>query len=192
MNQFTMEGYIERLAGGFSGWEKEYAEVKNDEFRYYKDKGKKLKGIIPLSGTKLEVAASDPMRVTIELPNKETIHLRFKDMTNKIDWVNALSIGNQDSEYESSQKKELFESEEFKRVRSELADLLKLRILANSSKLTAFVTQVWTLQGLLEGTLSDFSEDLSKIVSPKESLKENAEKIKTYTAELKVKIKSNI
>jgi len=187
-----MEGYIERLGRGFSGWKKEYAEVKNDEFRYYEDKGKKIKGIISLSDTKLETVTTDPMGITIELPNKQTIHLRCKDITNKIDWVNALSIGNQDSEYESSQKKELFDSEDFKRVRSELADLFKLRILTNSSKLDAFVTQVWTLQGLLEGTLSDFSEDLEKIVSPDESLKENAEKIKTYTAELKVKIKSNI
>jgi hypothetical protein len=192
MNKVTMEGYVERLMGSFSGWQKEYAEVKNDEFRYYKDKGKKLRGIIPLSEAKIEMAASDPMRVTIKLPNEQTIHLKCKDIANKIDWVNALSVGNQDLEHESSQKKELLESEDFKGLRLELPELFKSKMLTNSSKLDAFVTQVWTLQGLLEGTLSDFSADLENITSPTESLKENADNIKRYTTELKVKIKLNI
>lgn len=189
-----MEGYVERLAGSFAGWKKEYAEVKNGEFRYFKDKGKKLRGIIPLNDANIEMAATDPLRVTIVLPNEQTIHLKCKDIANKVDWVNALSVRNQDSDDDNSQKKELLEyadTEDFKGLRTELAKLFKSKMLTNSSKLDAFVTQVWTLQGLLEGTLNDFSADLEKIASPTESLKENADNIKRYTTELKVILSSN-
>lgn len=194
MNGITMEGYVQRLLGSFSGWKKEYAEVKNGEFRYYKDKGKKLRGIIPLSDAKIEMAATDPLRVAIKLPNEQTIHLKCKDIANKVDWVNALSVNEQDSEQESSQKKELLEcanSEDSRGVRSGLAALFRAKMLTNTAKLDAFVTQVWTLQGLLEGTLSDFSADLDSIPSPTQSLKENADNIKRYTSELKVRTEFN-
>jgi len=190
MNEIAVEGYIQRLIGGFSGWQREYAEVKGDEFRYYVDKGKKLKGIVQLSNAKIEMASADPLIITIKVPNEKPIQLKCKDIAEKVDWVNALSIG--DCEAENREKKEVLEyAENNKEIHAEIASLFRSKMLNNSGKLDAFVTQVWTLQGLLEGTLSDFSSDIGKIKEPTESLKENADNIKRYTTELKVTLKHN-
>jgi len=76
--------------------------------------------------------------------------------------------------------------EELPPVKEELARLFKSRILSNSAKLNSYVTQTWTLQGLLEAALSDFSEEFSKLGITSSALKENAESIKRYTMEIKV------
>lgn len=187
MYEPTIEGYIQRLVGSFSGWQTEYAEVKSGEFRYYKPGGRKLSGIVPLRDARIEMVASDPLRVTIKIGDGKTIQLKCKDVTNKVEWVNALCMGN--SDIENSEKKELLDStitKDLREVRSEIADLFQTKMLTNSSKLDAFLTQVWTLQGLLEATLSDFTGDVERLKPVPESLKENAESIRRYTTELKV------
>jgi hypothetical protein len=185
MNEIVVEGYVQRLIGGFSGWQREYAEVKSGEFRYYMDKGRKLKGIVQLSNTRIEMAVADPLRIIIKVPNEKPIHLKCKDIAEKIDWVNALSVG--DEEGDNKKKEEVLDSvEDNKGIREGIADLFRSKMISNSGKLDVFITQAWTLQGLLEGTLSDFTSDLEKLKEPTESLKDNANNIKRYTTELKV------
>lgn len=182
-----MEGYIHRLADGILGWTKEYAVVKDGEFRYYKDKGKKLKGIFLLNNSKVEMVTEDPLRIVIQLADNKTVQLKCNNITDKVNWVNTLCMVDQSSDSDDQQKEEvLVAAENLKEIQNELATLFQAKMLKNTSKLNAYVTQAWTFQGLLEATLSDFSMDLEKVKSPTDTLKENAENIKRYTTELKV------
>jgi len=187
MLPISMEGYIYKWTNAIFGWQLKYVEIKGDEFHYYKDKDGKLQGVIPLKGFKLEIIANEPLRIILQLSDNTSLYLKCKTMTDKIKWVNAF--------YKTQQEDNLTVKNEFqvalKRndiepLKDSLSLFLQSKLFADSSKLDAYLIQVWTLQGLLEASLSDFSEELVKISSPSERLKENAERIKRYTMELKV------
>lgn len=182
-----MEGYIYKWTNAMFGWQLKYVELKGDEFCYYKGKGEKLQGVIPLKGSKLEMIANEPLRIILQLSDNTSLYLKCKTMGDKIKWVNAFyRIQQKESPEHSDELKAQLTNADIKPLKDSLLSLFQSKLFADSSKLNAYIIQVWTLQGLLEASLSDFSEELIKIKAPPEKLKESAEKIKRYTLELKV------
>jgi len=179
-----MEGSLYKWANAIFGWQLKHVEIKNNELRYYKSKGGKLQGIIPLTGCNIEIIANEPLRIIIQLSDGSVLYLKCQSVSDKVKWVSALSIAQHKDK--GMKKQEELSIEELPPVKEELARLFKSRILNNSAKLNSYVTQTWTLQGLLEAALSDFSEEFSKLGITSSALKENAESIKRYTMEIKV------
>lgn len=184
-----MEGYVDKWTNSIRGWQERYIVIKNGEFRYYRKKGEKVKGLFSLENSRVEMVNQEPLRITLNFSDNNQIILRCKTLADKAKWVNALCTTQQPNDPDSIQKDEILDSivtDDMKLLKNELMNLFQNRILSNASKLNAYVTQVWTFQGLLEAALSDFSEDLIKIVAPPNTLKESADNIKRYTTELKV------
>ncbi len=176
-----MEGNIYRWTNAIFGWQKKFGEIEGDEFRYYKKKGAKLQGAVSLRNSRVEMIANEPLRLIVQLAEGTIMYLKCNSMSEKVKWVNAFCLAQQtvpDSVPTLDSDSELKKS---------IASLLRSRLLNDSSKLNAYVTQAWTLQGLLEGTLSDFSEDIGRLVQPPESLQNNAESLRRYTSEMKVR-----
>ena len=183
-----MEGYLHRWTNAIFGWQQTYAEVENDEFRYYKEKGGKLQGIISLKGSKIEMIANEPLRIIVQLADSSMLYLKCSAMADKVKWVNALCMAQQGNDSNIPLKEKFLSSivgEDLKPLKEELSSLLQHKIFSDSTKLNACVTQAWTLQALLESALSDFSEGFSKLSGAPAALKESAENIKRYTSELK-------
>jgi hypothetical protein len=183
-----MEGVIDKWTNNIFKWKERYVVIKNGELRYYQNKGGKLKGLFSLIDAKVEMVDNEPLRITIDLVDDIKLSFKCKTLAEKTKWVNAICTTQQSVNTDSINKDEVLDSfvnEDRNLLKEVVTRLFKNRILNNSSKLNAYVTQVWTFQGLLEAALSDFSEDLLKIVSPPNSLKEAAENIKRYTMELK-------
>lgn len=184
-----MQGSLYKWANAIFGWQLKHVEMKGDEFRYYKARGGKLQGVISLSGCKIEMIANEPLRIVVQLADNSVLYLKCLTVSDKVKWVNALTIAQHENATETSQQQEAldpFGGEELRPVKSELASLLRGRLFSNSAKLSAYVTQAWTLEGLLEAALSDFSEELSKLGAVSKTLKESAASIKQYTMEIKV------
>jgi hypothetical protein len=179
-----MKGSLYKWTNAIFGWQLKHVEIKDNEFRYYKTKGGKLQGIIPLTGCNIEMIANEPLRIVIQLSDSSVLYLKCQSVSDKVKWVNALSIAQHKGD--TLKKQEELSLEELPSVKEKLASLFKSRILSNSAKLNGYVTQTWTLQGLLEAALSDFSEEFSKLGTTPNALKESAESIKRYTMEIKV------
>ena len=187
-----MEGYLYKWTNIVFGWQQKYVEIEGDEFKYYKQKGGKLQGVISLRNAKIEMIANEPLRIIVQLADNTMMYLKCNTMADKVKWVNALCMAQQKPEPEDRQKEEIINSisgDSGNLLKTELIGLLKNRILSDSAKLNSYVTQAWTLQALLEASLSDFTEDFNKIAaSAPPSLRQNADNIKQYTTELKVPI----
>ena len=184
-----MEGVIDKWTNTIFGWKERYVVIKNGELRYYQTKGGKLRGLFPLTDAKVEMIDNEPLRITINLADDIKLSLKPKTITEKVKWVNAIFTAQQSANPDSVDRDEVldfFVNGNKNLSKEQVERLFKNTILNNSSELDTSVAQIWTFQGLLEEALNDFSEDMLKIASPPNSLKEAAEKIKRYTMELKV------
>ena len=184
-----MEGYIDKWTNSIFRWQPRYVVIKNGELRYYQEKGGKLKGLFSLTDSKVEMVSDEPLGIRIQLSDNSELSLKCKTLADKTNWVNALCSTQQSVDPDSVQKDQILDllaDEDMKSYKPEIIELFQSRILNDSSKLNAYVTQVWTFQGLLEAALSDFSENLLKTSSIPEPLKESSNNIKRYTMELKV------
>ena len=180
-----MEGFVSIRYTHSTKWEREYAQAKNGKLFRYQSKGGILLDAITLTNIKIEMITTEPLCISIEPHNDKAIDLKFDNIKDKVNWINAL-CSFELTEFEKEEKDILnyAEQEEFKEVQSDLTELFKAKMLNNTGKLDAYLTQVWTLQGLLEACLSDFSMEIQKVETP--VLNKSIENIKDYTNELKV------
>ncbi len=182
-----MQGDIYRWTNAIFGWQKRYAEIEGEEFRFYKQKGGKLQSVVSLRDCKAEMIANEPLRLIVQLVEGPTLYLKCVSMADKVKWVNAISLSQQQQQPNDVAPIPGFSQLDSKiNPKQDLAAVLHSHILDDTAKLNSYVTQIWTLQGLLEGALNDFSEDVAKLESPPSSLKTNAGNVKQYTGELKV------
>ena len=184
----SMEGEIYKWTNRIFGWQKYYAVIKNGEFRYYQKKNGNAKGMFSLAGSKIEMIDNDLLEIKIKLLDNNEILLKCETITDKVKWVNALSTIQINTPCDSKRKEKLLEliNPDLKEVKNSLTDLLNAKIFNNSSELNTYLIQIYTFQGLLEGSLSDFAENMYRLNIKDDPLKSSIENIKRYTSELKV------
>ena len=89
MSTALMEGYLEKWTNLIQGWKSRYFILHKDLLIYCNEKGAPQKGIIYLKIAQINADPDDPLRIIVHTGTNE-IHIRAKDIAEKIRWIKAM------------------------------------------------------------------------------------------------------
>lgn len=157
-----MEGILKKWTNIISRWKQRYVVIQKDKLTYFKKKGEKIQGTYTLKGSKLELVKKKPLHFRIHCLGGEILYFKALNIEDKEKWIKAVKEGLSDGE--TVKEQEIVEDlplDKMKALKKKLIDILKNRLLNESSKLSKNMKDIYELQEQLDVSLAELMKVLS-------------------------------